>query len=344
MINLGENLERIVNENKASVSYRPEIRKEVRKEINHNFGSLNSFKSRLRHDVISTPDDPNFKNIYELYSRSLDLKTETKQKLIGGLSFNSSPEFKEGYGPMEENWMVLFHPFKDKIIGASHINMNLFNDMESRSVGTLQELHTMVAPEYGNLGLDSLIFKKNVDYLKKFWLDSKQEALMGNTYMHLFNEQKNPLMITAEEYILDAETVGIDLCDRLLMQQMENFGELDFNYLIPGIDSGTGPSRSFTLNMRTNQKYVSPSLVIGHLKRFIHFSILNGNDPMEDLSFMEMKNELELEFMEKGIAVLRPDYRKLKDVIYSLDVDTGELNMSISHLMFDRGIELRPYK
>ena len=344
MINLGENLERIVNENKASVSYRPEIRKEVRKEINHNFGSLNSFKSRLRHDVISTPDDPNFKNIYELYSRSLDLKTETKQKLIGGLLFNSSPEFKEGYGPMEENWMVLFHPFKDKIIGASHINMNLFNDMESRSVGTLQELHTMVAPEYGNLGLDSLIFKKNVDYLKKFLEDSKQEALMGNTYMHLFNEQKNPLMITAEEYILDAKTVGIDLCDRLLMQQMENFGELDFNYLRPGIDPVTRPSRSFILNMRTNQKYVSPSLVIGHLKRFMHFSVLNGNDPMEDSSFMEMKNELESEHMEGGIAVLRPDYRKLKDAIYSLDVDTGELNMSISHLMFDRGIELRPYK
>ena len=240
--------------------------------------------------------------------------------------------------------MVLFHPFKDKIIGASHINMNLFNDMESRSVGTLQELHTMVAPEYGNLGLDSLIFKKNVDYLKKFWLDSKREASMGNTYMHLFNEQKNPLMITAEEYILDAKTVGIDLCDRLLMQQMENFGELDFNYLRPGIDPVTRPSRSFILNMRTNQKYVSPSLVIGHLKRFMHFSVLNGNDPMEDSSFMEMKNELESEHMEGGIAVLRPDYRKLKDAIYSLDVDTGELNMSISHLMFDRGIELRPYK
>lgn len=340
MINLGENLERIVNENKASVSHRTNMRK----EINHNFRSLNSFKSRLRHDVISTPDDPNFKNIYELYSRSLDLKTETKQKLIGGLSFNSSPEFKEEYGPMEENWMVLFYPFKDKIIGASHINMNLFNDMESRSVGTLQELHTMVAPEYGNLGLDSLIFKKNVDYLKKFWLDSKREALIGNTYMHLFNEQKNPLMITAEEYILDAKTVGIDLCDRLLMQQMGNFGELDFNYLRPGIDPVTRPSRSFILNMRTNQKYVSPSLVIGHLKRFMHFSVLNGNDPMEDSSFMEMKNELESEHMEGGIAILRPDYRKLKDAIYSLDVDTWELNMSISHLMFDRGIELRPYK
>lgn len=65
---------------------------------------------------------------------------------------------------------------------------------------------------------------------------------------------------------------------------------------------------------------------------------------MEDSSFMEMKNELESEHMEGGIAVLRPDYRKLKDAIYSLDVDTGELNMSISHLMFDRGIELRPYK
>ena len=340
MINLGENLESIVNENKASVSHRTNMRK----EINHNFRSLNSFKSRLRHDVISTPDDPNFKNIYELYSRSLDLKTEIKQKLIGSLSLNSNLEFKERYGPIEENWMVLFHPFKDKIIGASHINMNLFNDMESRSVGTLQELHTMVAPEYGNLGLDSLIFKKNVDYLKKFWLDSKREALMGNTYMHLFNEQKNPLMITAEEYILDAKTVGIDLCDRLLMQQMENFGELDFNYLRPGIDPVTRPSRSFILNMRTNQKYVSPSLVIGHLKRFMHFSVLNGNDPMEDSSFMEMKNELESEHMEGGIAILRPDYRKLKDAIYSLDVDTGELNMSISHLMFDRGIELRPYK
>ena len=340
MINLGKNLENIVKKYKASVS---DHIKQVEKEMEWNFGGPDSFKSRLKESVISTPDDPNFEKVYELHSKIFGLESETEAGLKDALAQNSDPKFKELYGPIKEQWTVLFHPFKDEVIGASRISMNLFDDIESRSVGTLHEMYSMMAPEYMGLELDSLIFEKNVDYLKKFWLDSKQGALMGNTYMHLFNEQKNPLMITAEEYILDAETVGIDLCDRLLMQQMENFGELDFNYLIPGIDSGTGPSRSFTLNMRTNQKYVSPSLVIGHLKRFIHFSILNGNDPMEDLSFMEMKNELELEFMEKGIAVLRPDYRKLKDAIYSLDIDTDELNISIRHLMFDRGIELRPY-
>ena len=334
MFNLGNELERIVKVYKDSVS-------DHRK----------SFKRRLRESVISTPDDPNFEKIYELHSRIFGLEMETETGLKEALAQNSDPKFESLYGPVKEQWITLFHPFRDEVIGASCVLMNLFDDIESRSVGTLHEVYSMVAPEYGNLGLDSLIFEKNFYYLKKFLEDSKRKALMGNTYMHLFNEQKNPLMITAEEYILDAKTVGIDLCDRLLMQQKGDFGELDFNYLRPGMDTITRPSRSFTMNMRTNQKlrtnqkyvYVSPSLVLGHLQRFMHFSVLNGNDPMEDSSFMEMKKELESEYMEKGIAVLRPDYQKLKDAIYSLDVNTDELNMSISHLMFDRGIELRPY-
>ena len=169
---------------------------------------------------------------------------------------------------------------------------------------------------------------------------------MGNTYMHLFNEQKNPYMITVKEYLMDAETVGIDLCDRLLLQQKGDFGELDFNYLRPGMDPVTRHSRSFTLNMRTTRKtpYVSPSLVIGHLKRFMHFSVLNGNNPMEDLSFMEMKKELESDiFGEWGIEVLKLNYQVLKDAIYNLDVDVRELNMPINQILRSRDIELRLY-
>lgn len=140
---------------------------------------------------------------------------------------------------------------------------------------------------------------------------------------------------------MDAENSGIDLCDRLISRQRKNFGELDFNYLKPGTHPDKEPYISFTLNMRTSQQYVPSSLVLGHLQRFMHLSVLRGNDPVEEPSFIEMKNELEL---LGSVDIVRPNYQKLKNAIYSLDVDTRELNMPISEVLRSRGIELRPYE
>lgn len=190
MFNLGNELERIVNESKASVSG---YRKQVMKEIEWNFGGLVTFKSRLRESVISTPDDPNFNKVYDLYSRSFGPEREEEAWLKQALAQNSEPKFEGLYGPIKEQWMTLLHPFKDEVIGASCALMNLFDDIESRSVGTLHEVYSMVAPEYMGLGFDSLIFEKNIEHLIKFWLDSKRQALMGDTYVHLFNEQKKPI-------------------------------------------------------------------------------------------------------------------------------------------------------
>ncbi|MCH8004253.1 MAG: GNAT family N-acetyltransferase [Nanoarchaeota archaeon] len=339
MVRLGDEIEKIANQSLASITRRKKI---ASREINNIFGDINSFKSELRESVIMTPDDPNFSKVYDLYSRvfTLEQEMEPEEGLKQVLELNTEPKFGNLYGPMKEQWLVMSHPLIDKVIGASNISMYLFDDLSSRTVGTMHETYVMVAPEYRRIGIGSLLLKRNSELLMDFWLENEQDAPFANPNMYVFNEQNDPLRMTVEEYIADTKSSGIDQCDRLIWWQRRNYGELEFNYVQPPLDENSDPCYFLTLNIRTNQDYVPSSLVLMHLQRFVHFSVLKGKDPMEGQNFMDMKRELE---PFEHIAILRPDYLKLKHAIHNLDVTPEDCNTPIFELIRRNRIELRPF-
>ena len=337
MANLGNELNKIKKRNAIKLQ---ETRRRAESDIKNSGGS-EMFKDQLTKGMILSPKDSRFHDVYTLYGKifTLAAERESEEGFKTVLGMNNDPKFTKKYGPVQENWFFLQHPRTGKIVAASNFDTYAFPNKDAKTQGTLHGVYALADPAYRNLGLGSTLLGMNREYTKRFL---ERHSGNQNSQFKIFNEQNNPLEMTVQQYVQDTEKAGVDQADRLMFWQKRGYKPLNFGYVQPPLEEGGDPATYLTLNVVSpDGKPVPSSLVLEHLLRFAHFTVLKGKNPLEDLSFKEMKKELE----SKGqVSVSNPDYKGLKGVIYGLDVKPKDAEKRLVELIQPQRLRELGYK
>lgn len=329
-IQLGKELDSIIRENKDAVE---DDREQIILDALIEFKTLKSFRLSLQSHVITASDDVNLDRICELYARTHSWSEEElkymKEKYTPYSDLNSS------YGPMQGMWVFLSHPDSSIPLAASYLSMSLFVDQESNSVATMHETRVVVPEAYRRLRLEQELLRRTKVRFISFFCDSKPEVQFDHPSMYIFQEQPDPLGMTAEEYIAETIITGKDPCDTLKGLQGQNYRKLHFNNTQSQLSNEYASPTS--LLIRTSEGSVPSSLVFEHLQRY---NVVFGR---EDANTNNREIEAEIKSIWR-VPALNMDYSRLKKAIGSLVLDGKEFFMPVGDLLQSRGIRTLFYR
>lgn len=221
-----------------------------------------------------------FRRIYDLYRQifTLEEETESFEGLCESMALNGNPGLLRQYGPFQEIWLSARTSGKETVGGA---DFHVFA-IPALDCATVHVTYLFTDARYRKNGIGSALLQ-NIEKEARYWI--ARQGFPSDYPLHVFCEQNAPERMSREEYHRDAETSGIDPCQRLIWWHKKGFKRLDTEYVQPPLLPGGKACNTLSLNVKTPKRRFPSVIVAEHLRRFFPIAVFkarNENDPLTE--------------------------------------------------------------
>src|SRR3989338_1828245 len=277
-----------------------------KRELTERYRTLNAFLDSATVHVIDTPNDPHFREFYNLYKTvfTLPSERETPRGFNEVLAINNNTELAALVGgKYREATILMRDPTTNEVIGAINFTAYPMNDDVARETGidaTSHVIYLFTHQDYRKAGVAKRLKDLTKKYVKAFTLgENPKSAILDNKQLsrdiNLLSmcEQNAPELMTAREYLDDNVNAGIDQVDRLRHWVRAGYNRMNMEYVQPPLEEGGDPCEYLTLNAEAPVNTRIPgSVIAAHLDRFFGISVLKGKKPQDEPTYQKSRRQL----------------------------------------------------
>lgn len=220
---------------------------------------------------VQDTDTEEFRQIYDLYRRifTLEEETESFDGLCASMALNGNPDLKRQYGPFQEIWLSARTP-EGRLAGGADFNVFILPEKACATVH-ITYIFTDACCRQNGIGSSLL---QHIESEARRWVAS--QGFPMDYPLHVFCEQNAPEQMSPEEYRRDAETAGLDPCQRLIWWHKKGFRRLDTEYVQPPLSPQGKACTNLSLNVKTSKRLFPSAIVSGHLRRFFYIAVFKA--------------------------------------------------------------------
>lgn len=247
------------------------------------------------------PNTPEFKSFMQLLAESFPIADEVppEQAFIDAARNHSSDHIRNNYTRAAYKMIGLQDPQSGKILSASSFATFVTDDatpVAKEIDGTAMIVFAVTHPDCKNMGLGTRIVALAENTAREYVAQEKSLKSIADARVTFFAEVNHPAKMTADQYISDTESAGIDQIDRQAFWKKRGYGIIQgFNYVQPSLGEGFEPCRNLSLHTKQSSDKLSANILRFHLTNWVGVTLHEGDKQTteNDPEWKSMKENLQ---------------------------------------------------